>query len=159
MRTSCIRHPDRDPLVFIIRAWQVSYCDGNRCAAALLSFFEYWHNFQLGLQIAEIEADPNAPRTQPLYQQHSQQELSNGILGLYWKTEIKTALKLLVKKGAISIHPSSKPRSNLDEADQYLFHPDKINTWLMERCLNLNEAEKEIPTEENCDVLESDCVL
>ena len=43
MRTSCITHPPKDPLI-MIRQWQVALCEGNTTAAALLSFFEYWHN-------------------------------------------------------------------------------------------------------------------
>jgi hypothetical protein len=46
MKTSCISHPANERLV-IIRKWQVDFCEGNHCAAAQLSFFEYWHNWKI----------------------------------------------------------------------------------------------------------------
>jgi len=45
MKSSCVSHPTREPLI-IIRKWQITACNGNACAAALLSFFEYWHNIK-----------------------------------------------------------------------------------------------------------------
>lgn len=46
MNNTCIQHPTRDPLI-VIRQWQLDFCESNHCAAALLSFFEYWHNIRL----------------------------------------------------------------------------------------------------------------
>lgn len=34
-----LAHPPKDPLV-IIRQWQLEFCNGNHCAAAILSMFE-----------------------------------------------------------------------------------------------------------------------
>lgn len=50
-RTSCISHPAHEPLI-VIHRWQLEFCKDdkgkvNECAAALLSFFEYWHNIKL----------------------------------------------------------------------------------------------------------------
>ena len=46
MRTSSIQDPERNHFL-MIREWQVRLCDGDYCAAALISFFRYVHDWKL----------------------------------------------------------------------------------------------------------------
>jgi hypothetical protein len=89
MNNTCIQHPPRDPLI-VIRQWQLDFCESNHCAAALLSFFEYWHNIRLDLSQrtgpAKTAARPHGkPATQDesLLQFHSDDQLRTGLLDLY----------------------------------------------------------------------------
>ena len=45
-QTSCIRHPANARFLKIYQ-WQLDFCDGNACAAALMSYFEFCHNGKL----------------------------------------------------------------------------------------------------------------
>jgi hypothetical protein len=45
-QTSCIRHPSNTRFLKIYQ-WQLDFCDGNACAAALMSYFEFCHNGKL----------------------------------------------------------------------------------------------------------------
>ena len=49
LKTSCVPHVENDHLV-ILRYSYLTLCDGHHCAAALLNFFEYWHNIKLEMQ-------------------------------------------------------------------------------------------------------------
>ena len=77
MKTSCIQHPPNEPLI-VIHQWQLVFCEGDAATAALLSYFEYWHNVKL-----EIQANAKAnemPFEPSLLQFHSEKELIEGIL-------------------------------------------------------------------------------
>lgn len=56
MKTSCISHPEKQALI-LAREWQIKFCDGDLCAAALMSYFEYWHNIQLAMQEKNYQAN------------------------------------------------------------------------------------------------------
>ena len=80
-RTSCIRHPESEP-VLVIHQWQVRACDGNTCAAALLSFFEYWHNIKVEHRLKAAEANDIAEQhgearsqDETLWQFHTEEQL------------------------------------------------------------------------------------
>ena len=73
MKTSCIRHPERENLI-IVRKWQVVFCEGDTCAAALISFFEYWHNIKL----EQYEKEEN-PAKRSLLQWHTEEDLEHGV--------------------------------------------------------------------------------
>jgi hypothetical protein len=145
MKTSCIAHP-YEPLI-IIRKSQVEFCDGNACAAALMSFFEYWHNIKVEMapknafmnDIAEEHGEPRCHDTS-LYQFHNMTELSNGIIGLYGISSIKTARKLLVEKKIISEHKNPSGRYGFDHTIYYLFHPETYSKWLNGRIVKNNES-------------------
>lgn len=141
MRTSCISHPKNNPLV-IIRAWQVAFCNGNRCAAALLSFFEHWHNYKIAIveknkkanDIAEAHGE-SRHQDEGLYQFHTFDELADGIIGLYGKTTVIEAIQLLVEKKAISVHNNPNPRYKFDKTKYYRFYPEICNQWLAEHMM------------------------
>ena len=139
MRSTCIQHPTREPLL-IIRQWQLTFCEGNHCAAALLSLFEYWHNHRLDLsqrarQANEAARQHGKPATQEesLLQFHSDEQLQAGLLDLYGTMKIRAARRLLVAKGAITEHPNPNPRYAFDKTLYFQFHPEVINAWLDQR--------------------------
>jgi hypothetical protein len=135
MKSSCIRHPQSEPLI-IIRAWQLRATSGNRAAASLLSFFEYWHNIKIDQStknrehndIAERHGD-QATQDISLYQFHSADQLEAGIL-IFKKDAIRDGLKILEGLGFISIHKNPNPRYKFDNTKHFLFHPDVVNGWL-----------------------------
>lgn len=136
MKTSCISHPANERLV-IIRKWQVEFCEGNQCAAALLSFFEYWHSWKLNADrynrksndIAEMHREPRL-LTEDVYQYHSLNELSNGILYLYGEKSISKAIKLLESKLVITVHANPNPKFHYDKTQYFKFYPDICNEWI-----------------------------
>jgi hypothetical protein len=139
MRSTCIQHPTREPLV-IFRQWQLAFCESNHCAAALLSLFEYWHNIRLDLSEQAQQANAAArkhgqPTTQEesLLQFHSDEQLQAGLLDLYGTMKIRAARRLLVAKGAITEHPNPNPRYAFDKTLYFQFHPEVVNAWLEQR--------------------------
>lgn len=137
MRTSVVDHPKDEPLI-IIHRWQTAFCDGNEVAAALMSFFEYWHNIKIDIATQNKKAnevarqhgeDGTADTT--LYQWHTEAELVAGIerIAKTGKTLTK-GLDLLVAKGVISIHTNPNPHYKFDKTRHFLFHPAIVNEWL-----------------------------
>ena len=132
MKSSCINHPEREALI-IIRKWQVDVCGGNHCAAALLSFFEYWHNWKLDMQskashanrVAKAHGD-EPTQDETLLQFHTTTQLSEGLLGLFGETKIRTSLEFLADQGFISVHKNPNPRYKFDQTKYFLFHPDHV---------------------------------
>ncbi len=139
MRTSCINHPAKEPLL-IIRAWQVQACNGDHCAAALLSFFEYWHNIKLEQAGKAVEANDVAEkhgvdRTQDesLVQWHTNEQLAAGMLGLYSKRKIIEAVTKLAEKGFIRVFRNPNPRFAFDNTNHFIFNDSAVNDWLEAR--------------------------
>jgi len=136
MKSSCISHPANERLV-IIRKWQVAFCEGNQCGAALLSFFEYWHSWKLNADrynrksndIAEMHREPRL-LSEDVYQYHSLNELSYGILHLYGEKKISESIKLLEAKSAISIHANPNPKFHYDKTQYFKFYPEVCNEWI-----------------------------
>jgi len=137
MKSSCIPHPANEQLV-IIRQWQLEFCEDNTAAAALLSYFEYWHNIKLAMRqqnkklirVAgdhgeEIEVDIS------LYQWHTSEDLAAGIMGIIkGKNTINDGLAVLVSKGVISVHNNPNPRFKFDRTRYFLFYPETCIEFL-----------------------------
>ena len=145
MRTTCIAHPAHEPIA-IIRNWQIQACRGNHCAAALLSFFEYWHNIKLNQQTQAVKANKVAEahgvtglQDVTLVQFHSEAELETGLLGLYKRKTIGLALKFLVAEGYLSLHSNPNPRYYFDRTRYFLFHPGKCQEFIA----NLDQVKKD----------------
>jgi|GEM_PF-4841130 len=136
MKTTCINHPKNEPIL-LIRWWQLVFCEGNYCAAALLSFFEYWHNIKLEMKrknqqlndIAEMHGDERS-QDETLIQFHTEGQLRFGILFLYSNKAIREALKLLEAKGVIETTSNPNPKYKFDKTKYFIFHPEVINEWL-----------------------------
>ena len=155
MKTSCIQHPAEE-YYSIRHEWQVEFCDGNHCAAELLSYFEYRHNGKL------IEAEKNTVANQiaaqhgdvgahdaTLYQFHSQEELKRAIHGAFSIDSIREATALLEAKGAITKHRNPNPHYKFDRTTYYLFHPDVCNRFIDSRKICNREQENPSPSPKN----------
>lgn len=149
MKSTCISHPEREPLV-IIRKSQIEFCEGNQCAAAVMSYLEYWHNWKLDSdqynkksnEIAEIHGDPRS-LNEDVYQFHTLNDISDGIMNLYSTKSISEALKLLELKKVITIHRNPNPRYHYDKTKYFRFYPDVYNSWLKDRptrCGNISTS-------------------
>lgn len=129
-RNSCIQHPP-NARVLVIRDEYLVLTDGDHCAAALLSVFEFWHNVKLAnAEQALIEgevADKEgiAPKQSPeLWVYKSQAELQDDMLGLFGETKIATAIRWLI--GQEYIATRSNPHYKWDHKAQYLFCTAKV---------------------------------
>jgi hypothetical protein len=135
MKTSCLNHPSGEPLI-IIRRWQIQACEGNACAAALLSFFEYWHNIRIEAAarseqanaMAEKHGEPAFQDTS-LMQYHSTSQLESGIL-IYSADSIRAALDLLDEAGFVTCHKNPNPRLAFDRTRYFQFQPSKVQAWI-----------------------------
>lgn len=151
MKTSCIQHPKMEPLV-IIREWQLEVCDGNACAAALLSFFEYWHNIRLEMaaksqkanEVAEVHGDKGM-QDASLWQFHSEDDLETGVL-VYKRDTISTAIKFLVQKGFVEVGRNPNPRYKFDRTRHFRFNPAEVNKWLSQRAPKSRSSSPENPS-------------
>ncbi|NNM59388.1 MAG: hypothetical protein HKM04_06185 [Legionellales bacterium] len=136
MKSSCISHPAKEPLV-MARQWQVAFCDGDFCAALLLSYFEYWHNIKLehadkNKKTNEIAESYGDLRTQDesLLQYHTFEEFGEGILGAFGQSKIRDAINRLLEKGAISQYTNPNPKYKFDKTKFYQFHPEVCIDYL-----------------------------
>ena len=136
MKSSCIRQPQNNRYIQVCE-WQVQFCQGNHCAAFVLSHFIAWHNWKLNHDeyyhrvnnIAESHGD-GRPHDQNAYLFFSMDEISEGILGTYGKNTINNALQLLEELGAISIHKNPNPRYHFDKTKYFIFYPEVCNVWI-----------------------------
>lgn len=136
MRTSCVAHPPDEPLI-VIHQWQVDMCDGDTCAAALMSFFEYWHNIKVAQSSKAAEANKVAEQhgeegtqDESLWQWHNEKALVAGLVGLYSADKIATSLKSLARLGAVTISTNPNARYKFDRTRFFMFHPEVCNDWL-----------------------------
>jgi hypothetical protein len=136
VRTGCIRHPVGARYLKIYE-WQLEFCDGNQCAAALMSYFEYCHNWKLEQleqakkQNDELETSGKA-RTQneTLLQWHSAKELEQAVM-LYKRDTIQKAIDtVLVPKDVLEVRKNPNPRLWFDHTKHFLFKPKTLNNWL-----------------------------
>lgn len=138
MESSCISWPKKERLV-LMRASQILLCDGDHCAAGLLSFFEHGHNYKLEAQreathrnnVAQQHGEEGVQDTS-LLQYHTEEELRVGLLGLYGTSTIRRAIALLVTKGFLSVHQNPNPRYRFDRTHYFLFHPEEVSAQLLE---------------------------
>jgi hypothetical protein len=175
MRTSCINHPARDPFI-IVRKWQVDLLEGDRTAAALLSFFEFRHNDKLdqkekALQENDVAEAHGDSRTQDetLYQWHTEKELEDAILIskrdaisaaikklvekeledailISKRDAISAAIKKLVEKGFLSVHKNPNPKYKFDKTRYFLFYPETVNKAIESRSSINPSSSRENPS-------------
>lgn len=136
MRNTCINHPINEPLL-LIRQWQLDATE-DHCAAALLSFFEYWHNIKSATmaqtqhkhKVQEQHGETPDDVEITVMQWHTEKDLQQGILGLYGKSTIKHAINILVRLGFISVHANPNEKYKFDKTRHFIFHPKAVNKWL-----------------------------
>jgi hypothetical protein len=135
-QTSCINHPSGSRFV-VIYDWQVELCEGNTTTAALLSFFERWHNLKLAMRpknihsnnIASAHGDERSQDESTL-QFHSEQELIDGIQSIGKRDSVRKSINWLESRGFISIHSNPNKRYAFDKTRYFQFYPDVVNEWL-----------------------------
>lgn len=124
-RTSCVQVPTNDTFI-IVRACYVKICGGSATAAALLHYFEHWHNFKVeSLLEANFRGRPD------LWQYHTAKDLEHALLGIGKRHAIDEAKKLLTNLGVIQVALNTHP-VQLGSVTHYLFCPDVVNTLLVE---------------------------
>ena len=119
MKSGCIRHPAGDPAL-VIHRWQLLFCDGDHCAAVLLSFFE--REYEKALEVGDRSLLVGKPYTE--------KELEDGILHFYSRKLIRKAIRLLEEKGAISVRRNPDPRLRFDRTRYFVYHPEVVERWL-----------------------------
>ena len=132
MKSPCVSYPAEEPLL-LIRASQLRLCEGNHCAAALLSYLEYWHSVRLGQiaqaehhnKVAALHGDVGTQDT-TLLQYHTENDIEAGLLHLYGRQTIRKALALLVTKRYVSLHRNPNKRYGFDRTRYFLFHPEAV---------------------------------
>lgn len=138
VRESCVVHPAKARIV-LYRDWQFDVCGGDPVGAALLNFFEYWHNIKLANQpqakaynnVAEARGD-GRPQPETLYQWHTEAEIIHGLVGMAGKDKIRSAINKIVDLGFVTVHKNPNPRFSFDKTKHFLFHPDRVNKYLKE---------------------------
>lgn len=98
MQIGSIRYPDNDRYIRIHQSL-VDACKGNACAAALVRFFEGWHDHHLR-QAEYDKSHDKLARVVALdgWQYHSNEQLETGVI-IYRITAINDAIKTLVELG------------------------------------------------------------
>lgn len=130
MKNSCISAPANEILAQTYK-WQVTFCNGDFCAALILNYFEYWHNHCLvrrdkaikANDIAEQNGEPRSAN-ENLLQFHSYEEIREGILNAFSRTKVIEAIKFLEKENVLSIHNNPNPKLKFDKTKFYQFHPE-----------------------------------
>ena len=139
MKSTCVAHPPQHNFV-VIRDWALQFCDGNATAAALLSIFENYHNGKLQSRDQRRIKDPDDQNyLHPdgsgvdtfLLQWHTEKQLLEKVRGVC-KTRgtLRSAIELLIRKNAISVHANPHPKYSYDNSKHYLFYPQNINAWI-----------------------------
>ena len=138
MKSSCISWPEKEPLILIRRS-QMQLCEGDHCAAALLSYFEHWHNIKLAHRqqaehanrVAEQHGEQGMQDTS-LLQFHTEEEFENGLLQLYGRKKIRQSIQFLMQKGFVTQHENPNSRFRFDKTHYFLFHPEKVSSQLFD---------------------------
>lgn len=136
MRTSLINRTPGDVLV-VLRKSYLDLCDGDRNAAILLSFFEYWHNIKSEMvskqkylnDVAEQGGD-GRPHDETLLQWHTRDDIYTGCLGEVAKNKILAARKKLIKLGFLEERRNPNPRYGFDKTIFFLLNTCEINSSL-----------------------------
>lgn len=136
MKSSCVQQPNNNRYIQV-NEWQIAFCRQNHCAAFLLSHFMAWHDWKLNHDeyysrannIAELHGD-GRPNNQNAYLFFTMEDLAEGILNLYGKNAINTALLLLEELQVISVHKNPNPRYHFDKTKYFMFYPEICNEWI-----------------------------
>lgn len=123
---SSIQDPEGNPYLEI-REWQVKLCEGDHCAAALLSFFKRGYDFQLCQPVVSVTGKQVPDEN--IFQCYSYQDLNQGLLGVFDMPAILHAIKHLKDLGVISIRQTADAE-NFYAKWAYWFHPEVCRQWL-----------------------------
>lgn len=136
MQTSVLRYPKADRFIRIHDSL-IQACDRNVCAAALITFFEGWHNYKLEQKpytalynTMATDAGLAAIIDTSGWQYHTMEQLEIGVM-IYREDSIRKALDLLeakefvdtdVPEHLVALHKTGRTR-------WYLLRADNINEW------------------------------
>lgn len=135
MLTSTLRYPKTDRYIRVHESL-IAACDKNICAAALIAFFEGWHNYKK--QQAEYTAIYNVMAEEAGtasivdvsgWQYHTMEQLERGVL-IYKADQIRTALKLLEAKGYLETEVPDRLR---------ILHKTGRTRWFLLRADIINQ--------------------
>jgi hypothetical protein len=135
MRESCILRGFRTRFI-TLREEYVAFCDGKKCPAILIAYFEFKHNGKLDELDDKIFflAERNEiyePQISDLYIQESLQHIVNGIMEEYQRETVSQGINLLIEKGVLTIVEESNHYAN--QARKYLFNVDVLNGFITEK--------------------------
>src|SRR5882724_3350810 len=98
MQTSSVRQPQRARYLKIYD-WQLLATDGNQAAAALINFFTFHHD-----RLMSNAEYPQAENTKG-WQFHTDENIINGVLGLWKRDTISKGLDKLIAIGFLEDSP------------------------------------------------------
>jgi hypothetical protein len=141
-KTSCVKRIDGDPFI-VVRLSYMLICNGNATSAAMLHYFESWHNIKLGARANFVNESPDkGPKKPPtLLQWHTTKMLEDALMGIGKKHSIQKAREQLLELGVITIHRNPNPNYLFDNTLHYLFHPEVVNKLLDSLPVNSPSAE------------------
>jgi len=136
MKNSCLIHVPNDNVV-IIRESFINIT-GDKNAGILLSYFEYWHNVKINMNVKNIHLNDVAEMhgeegTQDIstLQYHTTAEIVEQSLGLLNKKSIPKAREVLKKLGFISEHKNPNPKYKFDKTIFFKLEIDAINNAIV----------------------------
>lgn len=148
MKNSCIPTIANEPLL-LVRKWQVDFCEGNTCAASVLSFFVYWYDIKLesNKKNKAINSVANAhgeKGTQDVsfLQFHTVDDIESGILGFYKVSSIRKAIQLLEKFNVVSVQKNPNPKYSFDNTNYFKLNIDTILSFLTDRTLYISDRQR-----------------
>lgn len=135
MRRRCISYPADDSYIEI-RQSMYELLEDDYVAAALVSYFEFWHTnklvnrskFKHENDIAESHNEPKI-HSLSLLQFHTSDELENNII-VAKKDTLRKSVMYLVSKGILSIHANPNENFKFDKTKYYLFHPETLQRMI-----------------------------
>jgi hypothetical protein len=140
-KSSCIAHPPSTSLI-ITRQDYLNICDGNRCAADLLSLLEYWTNVKIAAAsqihamnlIKENNGDKGDEITLWVWKTNS--DFRNDLMNVYSEHPVRNGLKILEDKGFISVRTNPNPLYHFDRTLQYLLNVAKVQSAIDDSSAN-----------------------
>lgn len=134
MKSTCINERPERELVLVLRKSYIDICEGDRCAAALLSQFEYWTNVRLA-QVEQEEIKATQERfyspNRTLWVYKSREDLASDLMGLYGVKSVGAALKVLKDLGFI--RGRTNPNDPLKRTPQWELQIDAVNEALRKK--------------------------
>jgi len=148
MKTSCFLTPQGNQFLTVWK-WQIEACEGNHCAAHLLSVFGGWHDHKIATSeqnermnsVRARHGEPTDEGAKSLLQWHTAEELSGYLFGLYKRDSIRDAIALLVKKGYVEVQRNPERKLAFDATKFFLLIPDAVNSWIREHYVDCSASE------------------
>jgi hypothetical protein len=133
MRTSCISHRPKTPIV-ILSADYLELCDGDPAAAIILKILEYWtdiklsHGSQTEIENQKRKQAGEEPLEHDLWIYKTGEAFQEDSLGLLKEHDVTRGLKVLLDKGFIERR--NNPKFKWDRTWQYRINVELINDKL-----------------------------